>query len=199
MEKSEYEKLSARNGELETHRDLIQRKIINLRKDNPAIADYDATKAKLQSELKPLSEELGVIRTKLEHAKPQLDKDASHAKAESIPKILFSVAVDLELKTLEDDFSFDHQFPLCKHTAKLDIFALIPDSQPAAWNALIDEFAEFNGHINCPKCVAEKNTLRTKLREKIAELRNRMPEAEIADQEPRHAVSNARFNVHVKK
>jgi len=100
---------------------------------------------------------------------------------------------------LDDDLGFTHPFQPCRHTVKLTIFDVIPASQTASWNALIDQLAEFDGHINCPKCITEKNGLRAKLRAEIATLRARMPEAEISDQEPRKKVSVARFNVHVKR
>jgi hypothetical protein len=170
-----------------------------LKTSDPAILDYDATKKKLQNELNVLFEERGIIRAKLEQAKPLLDIQASHDKAHSIPKILISVSLDQEAKELDDELCYSHHFQPCNHTVKQSIFNLIPDSQPASWNALVDQLADFDGHVNCPKCITEKNGLRAKLKEQIAALRARMPEAEIADQEPRKKVSTARFNVHVKK
>jgi len=199
MEKAEYEKLSARDGKLEADRHLTQLKLANLKTSDPAILDYNVTKTKLQNELNAVAQEQGIIRNKLAEAKPLLDIQYSHSKAKSIPKILFSVSLDQQLKILDDDLSFDHQYQPCNHTVSRSIFDLIPASQPNAWNALIDQLADFDGHTNCPKCITEKNGLRAKLREQINALRARMPEAEIADQEPRKTVSTARFNVHLKK
>ena len=200
MEELQFEELRRKDGQLEQSRSTIQRKLGNLKKTDPAILDYDATKANLQKDLTAVQQEQNVIRNKIAEAKPLMDIQASHSKAKSIPKILFSVALDQELKTLDEDLSFDHRFQPCNHTVKRSIFDLIPESQPAAWNALIDQLAVFeDGRIQCPKCIAEKNGLRAKLRDQINALRARMPEAEIADQEPRHTVSTARFNVHIKK
>ena len=199
MEKLEYEKLSHRDAQLEISRGIIQRKLGNLKRTDPAILDYDATKAKLQNELNAVIQERGVIREKLEKTKPLLDIQASHDKAKAIPKILISLSLDQEPKELDDEFCYGHCFSPCNHTVKLTIFDLIPDSQPAAWDALIRELADFNGQIRCPKCVSEKNSLKAKLMEKINALRARMPEATIADQDPRYSISTARFNIHIKR
>ena len=199
MEKAEYEQLMHRDGELETSRHLIQTKLANLKTSDPAILDYDATKKKLHGELNTVIQERGVIRAKLEQAKPLLDIQASHDIANAIPKILISVSLDQQPKELSDDLGYDHTFQLCNHTAKLDIYDLIPDSDPAAWNALVRELADFNGIIRCPKCITEKNGLKAQLMEKINALRARMPEAIIDDQDSRKAVSTARYNVHIKK
>jgi len=200
MEELQFEELRHRDGQLEQSRHLIQTRLGNLKKTDPAILNYDATKATLQKDLTAIQQEQNMIRNKIAEAKPLMDIQASHNKAKSIPKILFSVTLDQEIKILDDDLCFDHQFQPCNHTVKRSIFDLIPDSQPAAWNALIDQLAVFeDGRIQCPKCITEKNGLRAKLRDQINALRERMPEAIIADQEPRKTVSTARFNVHIKK
>jgi len=200
MEELDFEELRRRDGELEQSRSTIQRKLCNLKKVDPAISDYDATKTKLEKELTPIQQEQNMIRNKIAEAKPLMDIQYSRNKANSIPKILFSVSLDQQLKTLDDDLSFDHQFQPCNHTVKRSIFDLIPESQPAAWNALIDQLAVFeDGRIQCPKCITERKSLKAKLMEQINALRARMPEAEINDQEPRKTVSTARFNVHIKK
>jgi len=199
MEEVEFEKLRRMDGELEQSRHLTQTKLSNLKKADPAILDFEATQANLKKELTAIQTEQTALRNKIASAKPLMDIQASHNKANSIPKILYSVTLDQEIKTLDDDLGFSHQYQPCKHIVKLTIFDLIPASQPAALNALIDQLAEFDGHINCPKCITEKNGLRAKLKEQINALRARMPEAEINDQEPRKKVSTARFNVHIKK
>jgi hypothetical protein len=199
MEKVEYEELSRRHAELEGSRHLAQTKLSNLRRVDPAIPDFDARKTELEKELSVVFQEQNTIRVKLEQAKPLLDIQTSHEKAKAIPKILISISLDQQPKELDDDLGYEHCYQPCNHTAKLSIYDLIPDSQPAAWNALVDQLADFNGHIHCPKCIAEKNGLRAKLMEKINALRAKMPEATIADQEPHKTVSTARFNVHIKK
>jgi len=199
MERTEYEKLCARDGKLEADRHLIQLRLANLKTSDPAILDYDATKKKLQNELNTVIQERGVIRVKLEQAKPLLDIQASHDMANAIPKILISVSLDQQPKDLDDELGYEHRFQPCNHTAKLDIYDLIPDSDPAAWNALVRNLADFNGIIRCPKCITEKNSLKAQLMEKINALRSKMPEATIADQDPRKTVSTARYNVHIKK
>lgn len=200
MEELEFEKLRRMDGELEQSRSTIHRKLSNLKKTDPAILDYNATKTKLEKDLITVIQEQNMIRTKLVEAKPLMDIQASHLKAKSIPKILFSVTLDQQTKDLDDDLSFDHQFQPCNHTVKRSIFDLIPASQPASWNLLIDQLAVFeDGKIKCPKCIAERNSLKAQLMEKINALRARMPEATIADQEPRKTVSTATFNVHIKK
>jgi len=199
MEELQFEELRRRDGELEESRHLTQTRLANLKKADPAILDFEATQANLNKELAAIQHEQTAVRNKIAEAKPLMDIQYSHSKANSIPKILFSVTLDQEIKTLDDDLSFDHPFQPCRHTVKLTIYDIIPASQPAAWNALVDQFAEFDGHINCPKCITEKNGLRAKLKEQINALRARMPDAEINDQEPRKKVSVARFNIHVKK
>jgi hypothetical protein len=199
MEQVEYEELSRRDAELEGSRHLTQTKLANLRKVDPAIPDFDARKRELEKDLNSVLQERNMIRAKLEEAKPLLDKQASCAKAKTIPKILLSVSLDQQPKDLDDELGYDHRFQPCNHAAKLSIYDLIPDSQPAAWNALIDQLAVFDGMIKCPKCISEKNSLRAKLMAQINELRKKMPEATIADQEPRKTISTARFNVHIKK
>jgi hypothetical protein len=199
MEKAEYEQLMHRDGELETSRHLIQTKLANLKTSDPAILDYDATKKKLHNELNAVIQERGVIRENLERAKPLLDIQASHDVAKAIPKILISVSLDQQPKALDDEFGYDHTFQPCNHSTKRDIYDLIPDSDPNAWNALVRDLADFNGIIRCPKCVAERNSLKAQLKEKINALRARMPDATIADQDPRKTVSTARYNVHIKK
>lgn len=199
MEKEEYEAGCHRDGLLAVSRSTIQRKLANLNKNDPAILDYDATKTRLQNELNAVIQEQGMIRAKLKEARPQLNIQTSRAKAKTIPKILLSVSLDQQPKELDDELCYEHSFSPCNHTAKLSVYDLISDSEPNAWNALVDVLADFNGQIRCPKCIAEKNGLRTKLMEKINALRARMPEATIADQEPRKTISTARFNVHIKK
>jgi len=199
MEEVEFEKLRRMDGELEQSRHLTHTKLSNLKKSDPAILDFEATQVNLKKELTAIQHEQTAVRNKIAEAKPLMDIQASHSKAKSIPKILFSITLDQEIKTLGDDLSFDHPFHPCNHTAKLTIYDLIPASQPASWNALVDQLADFDGHVNCPKCITEKNGLRAKLKEQINALRARMPDAEIADQEPRKTVCTARFNVHIKK
>jgi len=200
MEEVEFEKLRRMDGELEQSRHLTHTKLSNLKKSDPAILDFEATQVNLKKELTAIQHEQTAVRNKIAEAKPLMDVQASHNKAASIPKILFSVTLDQELKTLDDDLSFKHQFQPCNHTVSLSIFNLIPESQPVAWNVLIDQLAVYEGGvIKCPKCIAERNTLKAQLMEKINALRARMPDAEINDQEPRKKVSVARFNVHVKR
>jgi len=199
MEDLEYEEMRRKDGELETSRHLTQTRLANLKKADPAILDFELRQTTLNKELILIQQEQNALRNKIAEAKPLMDTQASHKKAKSIPKILFSVTLDQEIKTLGDDLSFNHQYHPCNHTVKVTIFDLIPDSQPASWNALVDQLADFDGHVNCPKCLTEKQSLRAKLKEQINALRARMPEAEINDQEPRKKVSTARFNVHIKK
>jgi hypothetical protein len=170
-----------------------------LRRTDPAITDYDAAKQTLQKQLTENNQRRIIINAKLVEAKPQLDIEASHAKAKAIPKILLSVSLDREVKEFDAQLCFTHHFHACDHNVKLSVFDLIPDSDPNAWNALVDQMADFDGQVRCPKCVSEKNSLRAKLKEKIDALRARMPEATIADEEPRKTVSTAHYNVHIKR
>ena len=199
MEELEFEEMRRKDGQLEESRHLTQTKLGNLKKADPAILDFEVRQANLKKELTAIQQEQTALRNKIAEAKPLMDMKYSRNKAKSIPKILYSVTLDQEIKTLDDDLSFDHPFQPCNHTVKVTIFDLIPESQPASWNALIDQLADFDGHTSCPKCLTEKNGLKAKLMEQMNALRIRMPDADINVPEPRKKVSTARFNVHIKK
>lgn len=200
MEKIEYEELCRREGELEQSRSTIHRQLVNLKRVDPAILDYDARKKELENDLNVVSQEKTMIRAKLDQAKPLLDIATSRSRAKAIPKVLISLSLDQQPKELDDELSYEHCYRPCNHIVKQTIFDLIPASNPAAWNALIDQYAIFDGQINCPTCMSEKKKLTAKIMERINELRRKMPEATIADQSDRNKIiSSARFNVHIKR
>src|SRR4030042_1297436 len=126
MEKVEFEKLSDQAAKLEMERHVTNMKLGNLRRGDPAIQDFDATKSALEKKLATILQELNATHAKIDAERPKLIEHATRVKVASVPKILLSVSLSGIVKELSDDLCFEHAFKPCGHTAKLSVFNLIP-------------------------------------------------------------------------